>query len=156
MNMRIVIRMKHKGQANIVSGLVLAVAVIATWTLILSWAHFSLETLQRSVFEETTHGIEALKENLVIEDLIPHSNWALIAIRNVGMNNIKISHVYINDTEVTINSIIIDGAEYPPDTAIDMGKYAYINVTFTYTQASYIRVTIVSERGVNYYSGFEL
>ena len=151
-------RAMRKCQANVLSGLILAASVIATWTLILSWAHASLESLHRSVFEEVTTGIEALKENIVIEDFIYQAgnDYALIAIRNVGMNNVKISKVYVNDTEVTVLNIIIDGVEYSSDITINEGAYAYIKISFSATQVKYVRLKIMSEREVNYYAGFKV
>jgi len=151
-------RNMRKCQANVLSGLILAASVIATWTLILSWAHASLESLHRSIFEEVTTGIETLKENIVIEDFIYQvgNNYALIAVRNVGMNSVKINKVYVNDTEVTVLSIIVNGVEYSSDITINTGTYAYIKISFSATQVKYVKVKIISEREVRYYAGFKV
>ncbi|AFU59384.1 hypothetical protein Ngar_c24600 [Candidatus Nitrososphaera gargensis Ga9.2] len=80
--------------------LVAAVSIIGV--ALVAWSNFSFAMQQQTIANQTNSRINLINESFIIEDVwfyIQSGNYANVTIRNTGDLAIKVTHVYINNTQ---------------------------------------------------------
>lgn len=81
--------------------LVSAVSIMGSF--LVSWSNAHYATQRAQISEEFSEKVNQIRESFVIEDVWFFSNvtgkYATITLRNNGDNAVKISNVYINNTQ---------------------------------------------------------
>ncbi|MCI0561709.1 MAG: hypothetical protein MN733_24735 [Nitrososphaera sp.] len=85
--------------------LVTAVAIMGSF--LVAWSSSSFGIAQRDIANSTDSKINQVRENFVVEDVWfytktippPDTKYANVTIRNTGDVAIRISHIYVNNTQ---------------------------------------------------------
>jgi len=150
--------MRTRGQASVISGLILTGCVIATWTIVLAWGRVQLDYMHRTVYEEIVKGREALEERLLLEDFFYNGSESVIFVKNVGVNLIHIERVFLNETECEILRIVKGSSISSPDVEIRPNEEVLVvlDTSSLTNKPVFIHVRIITSRGVSYYATFKI
>lgn len=109
-------RRRHgrRGIGAVIGSLLLVAAVAIMGTFLVSWSSSSFAAQQLSISNQTDSRINLIKESFIIEDVwfyTQSGSFANVTIRNTGDLAIKVTHIYINNTQAwnTGEVIPIDG-----------------------------------------------
>lgn len=82
--------------------LVAAVGIMGAGLLV--WSNSSFAISRQNIANNTDSKINMIRENFVVEDVWFYTdagtNYANVTVRNTGNVAIRISHIYVNNTEV--------------------------------------------------------
>lgn len=94
----------RRGISNIVTSVMLVAAVALIGSFLVSWSSSSFAAKQLQIANQTNTKINLIKEDFVVEDVWFYTkssvNYANVTIRNTGDVAIKISSIYVNNTQV--------------------------------------------------------
>ena len=136
----------RRGVSNVVTTLLLVVATGVIGAGLVAWSNGSFALKSLEITNQAASQINQVKESFVVEDvwfkITPYpggTKYADITVRNTGDLAVKISHVYVNNTSVTIT----------PQT-IPIGTIATIsNVPVNWHSGSVQSVWVETERGTD-------
>jgi hypothetical protein len=93
--------------------LVAAVGIMGSG--LVAWSNSSFSIAQQKIANSTDSKINMIRENFVLEDVWFYSqgptDYANVTIRNTGNVAIKISHIYVNNTQVWNTGQMINATE---------------------------------------------
>lgn len=93
--------------------LVSAVGIMGAFLLV--WSNSSFAISQRNIANTTDNRINMIRENFVVEDVWFYTqsstDYANVTVRNTGNVAIKISHIYVNNTQVWNTGQVIEPTE---------------------------------------------
>jgi archaellum component FlaF (FlaF/FlaG flagellin family) len=98
----------RKGISTVVTSVMLVSAVSLMGAFLVSWSNSSFAAKQLGVAKSVNDRVNQIKENFVVEDAWFFSNstakYVKITVRNAGDVQIKISAIYVNNTQVWAGS----------------------------------------------------
>jgi hypothetical protein len=96
----------RRGLSTIVTSVMLVAAVSVMGVGILSWSSISFANQQREISNQTDSRINLIAESFIIEDVWfytetdpPNANYADVTVRNTGDLAIRVSNIYVNNTQ---------------------------------------------------------
>ena len=103
-------RYRRRGISVIISSLLMVVAVGIIGAYLITWSNSTFAQQQAQIANQTASRINLIKETFVVEDVWFYNSAgqkADVTIRNSGDLAIKISKIYVNNTEVWTGSQVI-------------------------------------------------
>lgn len=92
--------------------LVAAVGIMGSGLVV--WSNSSFSIAQQNIANSTDSKINMIRENFVLEDVWFYNDgqdYANVTIRNTGNVAIRISHIYVNNTQVWNMGQIVNATE---------------------------------------------
>ena len=121
--------------------LVSAVAIMGSG--LVAWSNSSFSTAQRNIANSTDSKINMIRENFVVEDVWFYNDGqdrANVTVRNTGNVAIKISHIYVNNTQVwNIGQNINATQAYSIKTTVDWNPNNLQNIWVKTTRGSEVK-----------------
>jgi len=98
-------RYTHRGMSTAVTSIILVAAVSMMGAGLVSWSNSSFAIQRLEISNQTVSRINSINERFVIEDvwfktLQDGTKVADITVRNTGDLAVRISHIYVNNTQV--------------------------------------------------------
>lgn len=93
----------RRGLSTIVTSVMLVAAVGIMGSFLVTWSNSSFNAQQVKIANQTDSKINLIRESFVVEDVWFYTQGVEkmnVTIRNTGDVAIKISHIYINNTQV--------------------------------------------------------
>ena len=121
--------------------LVSAVAIMGSG--LVAWSNSSFSNARQNIANSTDSKINMIRENFVVEDVWFYndgSDRANVTIRNTGNVAIKISHIYVNNTQVWNTGQNINATQaYTIKTSMDWSPNSLQNIWVKTTRGSEIK-----------------
>ncbi|MGI0014565.1 MAG: hypothetical protein ACREBU_14160, partial [Nitrososphaera sp.] len=94
----------RRGLSSVVTTVMLVSAVAVMGSFLVAWSNSSFGIAQRDIANSTDSKINQVRENFVVEDVWFYTqgptDYANVTIRNTGNVAIRVSHIYVNNTQV--------------------------------------------------------
>ena len=94
----------RRGLSTIVTTVMLVAAVGIMGTGLVAWSNSSFSITRQNIANSTDSKINLIRENFVVEDVWFYTqtgtDYANVTVRNTGDVVIKISNIYVNNTQV--------------------------------------------------------
>lgn len=134
----------RKGIANVVSSVIMILAVTMMGVVTLGWANTSFSAQQKQMTESFQETSNTIKEMYVIEDIwlskVP-VNYVNITIRNVGTIGLEIDSIKIQG----------DSSSYtwtpPADTVLRPKEAYHAGIPFVWNTETILDIYVSTERG---------
>jgi hypothetical protein len=130
----------RRGISTVVTSVLLVSAVSIMGAFLVAWSNSSFAVQRLNVASATAERINLINESFVVEDAWFFQNntgkFTNLAVRNTGDNAIKISSIYINNTEVTF-----------ADETIRTGEMAVIDFPLSWGSDRPQSVWVKTDRG---------
>jgi hypothetical protein len=131
---------RRRGISTVVTSVLLVSAVSIMGAFLVAWSNSSFAVQRLNVASATAERINLINESFVVEDAWFFQNntgkFTNLAVRNTGDNAIKISSIYINNTEVTFT-----------DETIRTGEMAVIDFPLSWGSDRPQSVWVKTDRG---------
>ena len=144
-------RGKH-GVSYIFSVMLMTLVISSLAATVLLWGMGMISENQSAYSAVFQSKIDRAKERVVVEDVrfkIEDPQRIYIYVRNIGLINLTVDHVYVNHKLATIEHVYYDGTPEKPPAKLGIGKGALLEVIPPITleeDFSYL-ITIATSRG---------
>jgi archaellum component FlaF (FlaF/FlaG flagellin family) len=105
----------RRGLSTIVTTVMLVAAVGIMGSGLVVWSNSSFSIAQQQIANSTDSKINMIRENFVLEDVWFYSqgptDYGNVTVRNTGNVAIRISHIYVNNTQVWNTGQVINATE---------------------------------------------
>lgn len=114
-------RRRRRGISTVVTSAMLVSAVSLMGTFLISWSGTSFEAQRLSIARSVDDRVNQIRESFVVEDAWFFANatgkYAKVTVRNTGDVAIKVSAIYLNNTQVLSAAGSGGGQTIPRDGA---------------------------------------
>ena len=122
--------------------LVSAVAIMGTG--LVAWSNSSFSITKQNIANSTDTKINMIRENYVVEDVWFYTqggtDYANVTVRNTGNVVVKISNVYVNNTQVWNTGQNINATQaYTIKTSMDWSPNSLQNIWVKTTRGSEVK-----------------
>ena len=122
--------------------LVSAVAIMGTG--LVAWSNSSFSITKQNIANSTDSKINMIRENFVVEDVWFYTqggtDYANVTVRNTGNVVVKISNVYVNNTQVWNTGQNINATQaYTIKTTVDWSPSSLQNIWVKTTRGSEVK-----------------